>query len=276
METPQPAKAVIGAKIAMIVFFVVLIWLPTLDALFHWDQTPHVNENRQPAAFPQLNSGLAGIRNFISGLERYYNDHFGFRKRLIYWGQTWKREWFHETLQSGVVIGQKGWLYHAESFGLTEESRRATTPFTSKELEDWQTLFDSRRDWLNRRGIHYLVVIPSDKPSIYPEYLPGWVPKQNPVTKIDQLIAHMQNHSTVEVLDVRPVLLQAKQTRQVFYLTDSHWNQYGAFITCNELIRTLSRQMPDLSPLSLNLFDLAITNGPGGNLAWVLTGAYSM
>jgi len=146
------------------------------------------------------------------------------------------------------------------------------SPFTEEELKDWQFIFESRRDWLQRRGIRYLVVIPPDKHTIYPEYLPAGV-KYESAPKLDQFITYMTSNASVPILDLRGALTEAKQRRRVYLLTDSHWNQYGAFVACNEIVRTMSRWNSDLKPLSLNMFGLTFTNQMGGNLAWMLAGA---
>lgn len=260
----------------MAALFVGTLWLPILDSLLHWDKSPQVTENRVLAPFPRQGPGLGGMRKFISGLDSYYADHFGFRERLIHWAQTWKREWFKGTWQSQVIIGRQGWLYHAGWEGGTGDSLRLTRPFAPKELHEWQTLFESRRDWLARRGIHYLVVIPPGKQSIYPEYLPAWAAKPGAAAKLNVFMSYLKQRSSVEILDLRPALLEAKQTRRTYPLTGLHWNQYGAFVAYTELVRALARQVPGLEPLPLEAFKLETRVEPGGDLAKLLAADQTM
>src|SRR4051812_29156386 len=97
----------------IIALFIDLLWLPALDSYFHLDRAPIPNEKRAPASFPSFNPSLDGIRNFISGLDAYYNDHFGFRKQLVKWDRRWRRDWFKESSLADVVIGRDGWLYYS-------------------------------------------------------------------------------------------------------------------------------------------------------------------
>jgi len=242
--------------------------LPTLDSFFHLDKAPIPNENRIPAKLPVFNQRLDGLRDFFAGLESYYNDHFGFRKRLIRWSNHWKRELFKESTLPNVVTGRDGWLYYFED-GMVE-NRLGLARFEAKELRDWQLLLETRRDWLAKRGIRYLFVVPPDKESIYPEFLPNWMMKASSTTKLDQFFAYMKTNSTVEVLDLRPLLLAAKKTGQLYKMTDSHWNQAGAFLAHQELMRTLSRQLPGLEPLSLASFKQTSIQRNGGDLAGML------
>jgi hypothetical protein len=259
----------------MAALFIGALWLPIFDSLFHWDNTPQVKENRPLAPFPRLAPGPGGIRKFISGLDSYYTDHFGFRRRLIYWAQTWKRQWFKGAWQSQVIIGRQGWLYHAGWEG-TENGLRVTRPFAPEELQDWRTLFESRRDWLARRGIHYLVVVPPGKQTIYPEYLPAWASKPDATAKLDVFMSYMKHGSTVEILDLRPALLEAKKTRRAYPLTGLHWNEWGAFAAYTEIVRTLARQVPGLGALPLSCFKEETHDEPGGDLAKLLAGSEVM
>jgi hypothetical protein len=256
--------------------FLGLLWLPVVGSLFPRDKLAQVNENRVLAPLPAWRAGPGAARNFISGFERYFNDHFGFRERLIHWGQTWKRQWFKTTLQTNVIIGREGWLYDGSSPELKGEVSGASAGFSPARLEAWRQLFAARRDWLARRGIHYLVVIPPDKQLIYPEYLPAWAASAGAAGSLDSFVAYMKRNADLDVLDLRPPLLEAKKTGRLYALTDSHWNQYGAFIASQAVLRALTRPSPDLEPLTLDCFDQNLRAEPGGNLARLLTSANTM
>jgi alginate O-acetyltransferase complex protein AlgJ len=268
MNPRQMEKIRNGLQGTIVAAFLGLLWLPTLDSFFHWDKAPIPNENRAPASFPAFNQSIGGIRDFIAGLENYYNDHFGFRKRLIRWNNRWKRELFNESTLPNVVTGRDGWLYYSGD-GMIENCL-GLPQFNLQELREWQSLLETRRDWLARRGIGYLFVVPPNKESIYPEFLPKWMVKTRPTTRLDQFFAYMKTNSAVEILDLRPPLLEAKRTGLVYMKTDTHWNYAGAFVAHQELMRTLSRQLPGRDPLPLSSFKQTSTQITGGDLARML------
>jgi alginate O-acetyltransferase complex protein AlgJ len=248
----------------LIASFLVVLWLPALDSFLGLDSTPPPNENRTFATFPSFD-GPGKSQQFIRGVDAYFTDHFGFRKRLVTWNNEWKNKWFHEAPFSSVMAGRDGWLYLA-SYQMVEHYT-GLSRFTPEDLSDWQKLLEARRDWLARFNTKYIFVIPPDKQSIYPEHLPEWLKKSNRPPKLDQFVEHMKTHSTVEVLDLRNPLLEAKQTEQVYPLTDTHWNQLGAFIGCQEIIKALVRQLPNLHPLSLEQFERKPEPDRQGDLA---------
>src|SRR5437016_14294834 len=113
MNAPLAAEKVRKSlRLILIAGFVALLWLPTLDSFFGLDSTIPPNENRRFAKFPEF-GGVARSKQFIGDLENYFNDHFGFRKRLVTWNNEWKHEWFHEAPFSSVLTGRDGWLFLA-------------------------------------------------------------------------------------------------------------------------------------------------------------------
>lgn len=254
-----------NTAVALIVCFLVLLWLPTLDFFFGLDRTPQPNENRALTRFPVLPDSLAAAHDFPTSLEMYFRDHFGFRNRLIRWERRWKHDLFKESASPDVIMGRNGWLFFSGDYMM--EHFEGLRVFPAEELRNWQTLLEKRRDWLARRGIKYLFVITPDKQSIYPELLPEWLAGLRSTNKLDQFVAHMKAHSTVEVLDLRPALLEAKRSALTYLQTDTHWNTYGGFVAYQALVNALRRQLPGLpEPLPLTDFNRRPTERTGGDL----------
>jgi hypothetical protein len=254
---------------SLIAIFLILLWAPTLDSFFNLDHSRQPGENRLPAGFPQWPQAHFGdAQKYIAGLENYFGDHFGFRKKLIRWFQNWKISLYHDRTVYKVITGRNGWLFTSDLQMV--EHYLGIAKFTTAQLQSWQTLLEQRRDWLAARGIRYLFVIPPDKQTIYPEELPDWLIHATPAhreTKLDQFLQYMQEHSTVEVLDLRPALLAAKTNAPVYLQNDTHWNQLGAFVGSQAVIHRLAEQLPALPSLSRENFSW--TNAPinGGDLA---------
>ena len=69
------------------------------------------------------------------------------------------------------------------------------------------------------------------------------------------------------MLDLRPALLAAKKTAPVYLKTDTHWNQFGSFIACENIVQVLARQqLPGLVPVTLDSFDRTNRIVAGGDL----------
>ncbi|MEI9962558.1 MAG: alginate O-acetyltransferase [Limisphaerales bacterium] len=260
------------AEWLLIFVFATLLWLPTLDFFCDIDPTDPAGENRLPAPEPRLTQlNVSGIKHFLAASELYFNDHFGFRNRLIRWFQQWKLRLFHDPSVRKAILGQNGWLFRGEEQMV--EHYLGIAKFTPEQLKSWQTLLEKRRDWLAQRGIKYLFVIAPDKQTIYSEELPIWLLNAAPTnreTKLDQFLQYMNAHSTVEILDLRQPLISAKTTAPTYLQNDTHWNSFGSFIACQELIKTLAKQFPDLPPLRLQDFTWTNAAYNGGDLTQML------
>ncbi len=256
------------ANVALILLFITVLWLPLLGSLFHLDPSPAPNEKRALAEFPKFSFQPAAWRDYFVGLEKYYNDHFGFRKTLLRWEHKWKRSLFRESSVTEAMIGRDGWLYLAR--GGMVDNMLGNLSYTDAQLTAWRKVFQTRRDWCAARGIAYQLVIAAEKHSVYPEHLPAWIPADRKTDQISQLVAYLKTNSTVPVLDLREPLRHAKTNLPTFHVTDTHWNDYGAFIGYTELLNALARQRPELKPLPLAAFEIRRTQQPGGDLAIML------
>jgi hypothetical protein len=170
----------------------------------------------------------------------------------------WARDFDRPTL------GKEDWLF------IGSEAARAYhsgSLFSPGELDEWCGEFVRRQRWLAEHGIGYLVVLCPDKATIYPQFLPQSFGTPAQFTRADQLIDLMRQHPQVDVLDLRDVLRAARTTRQCFHKTDSHWNDFGAYVGYCKIIETLNKGFPVIQAWPLSDFHLTTSECQGGDLA---------
>ncbi|MCH2187752.1 hypothetical protein MK280_18005, partial [Myxococcota bacterium] len=78
----------------------------------------------------------------------------------------------------------------------------------------------------------------------------------------------------VEVLDLLPILEEAKSDRQVFHRTDSHWNDEGAFVAYSAMLDRLSQMLPVLEDQPQPEMKRETSEVPGLGLARIVGMAY--
>jgi alginate O-acetyltransferase complex protein AlgJ len=266
--SPRASNGSRSGNIVIIAVFVVSISLPLAGLVLGLDRAFVLEENRNLAARPELKLDGAALGSLAGRFEAYFNDHFGFRKRLIYWLAVAKVQGLGVTSTPGVTLGSNGWLYLASDAAVL--SYRAARPFTPAQLEAYRRILEARRDWLAARGIPYLMVILPNKDTIYPEFMPAAYSKVNPRSRLDQLVDYMKDHSNVSILDIREDLLRAKQVERVYDVTDSHWNARGGYIGYERIMRTLQRWFPLARAAPRSELREVVVNGPGGDLARML------
>ncbi len=174
--------------------------------------------------------------------QNYFATHFFLRDR----GVTWTNEIlarmgnivFHD-----VLVGDQGWLY------LTDENNlsyyQCNRPFTQEELAILVNKVELMREISLRKGANFLLLISPNKESIYPEFLPADIRVSGNTCRMDQAFQALRT-AGMDVIDLREPLLDAKPTSQLFFRTDTHWNDTGAFLAYNVVISDLKKHFPSL------------------------------
>ena len=246
-----------------------LLCLPVLGMIFPTlDTTPRLAENRNLADNPSLS--WASLSSYPKQFENYFNDHFGYRNLLIRLQIDFNDKVLNiEDKGLKAFKGMDGWIFYAGN--RTVESYRGFNPLSSDQLEQWRNMLEKKKAFLKSQGIEYLFVVAPNKSSIYPEYLPSWIQKSGKVTPLDQLVAYLKDNSKVEILDLRNVLKAEKRKGPLLYFqTDTHWNQLGAFVAYREIMRSVGQQIHTATALSLDKVKIEYREVKGGDLALLL------
>lgn len=221
-----------------------------------------LSEIRKPAKLPALKLVINHPRQFIKEVELYYNDNFGFRTDLIKCYGMAKVLWLGESASPKVTVGKNGWFFLRTDGSNNEiDYYRSIAPFKSKELADWKRTLEQRNDWLASQGIHYLMIIAPNKTTIYPEFLPESLNRVRQESRLDQLIAYLRVNSDVKILDLRDPLRSAKVNNLIYARRDTHWNDLGAFVAYQQIIKSLATWYPNLKALPMSDFKLKVTYG---------------
>ncbi len=163
-----------------------------------------------------------------------------------------------------VLKGRDGWMFYTGDKAL--EQYLGLKPFSQEELREFAMILNGKKEYLEKRKIHYIFVVAPAKKSIYPEYLPIDVSMRHE-TPLDQLIAYLRENSSVEVLDLREELRTAKRVRRVYQKTDTHWNDYGAYIAHRTITRELEKYFPAIAALKNPRYSFVVKNCEKGDLA---------
>lgn len=219
----------------IVCLFIGIIALPGFLSLLAIDTASSlIDENRQLAPFPDIGCSPKAIVQFPRDFDRYFSEHFRLRDHFIL-GYNWlKIKIWKRSSQKKVLIGTAGWLFLADDRVL--EDFLSMQRFSVAQLEARRRNLESKRDWLAKQGIRYLFVIPPNKQSIYTEFMPKAYRHLQGPSRLDQFLSYMDQHSDVDILDLRPTLRKAKEDQQVYFSLDSHWNELGGFVASREIL----------------------------------------
>lgn len=250
-----------------------MLVLPTLDKVFEFAPKGTVAET-ETAPMPSLTSDPASWGRWFNTLRRgYFDRRYNLRGLLISWNSFLDTFVLASTTPSSkVMAGKDHWLFLAQdgaARNVIEDARslddlpRASVNILAEELE-------RRRQWLEARGIRYLVVIAPNKNAVYPEMLPDALRPKRPESHRDQFVSAVRTRTKVDIVDVTPGLLEEKKINPVFYVTDSHWNAHGAFAAYRQIMAHLVRDFPAIQPMDRDQFNVGQYSWLPGDLAFMM------
>jgi len=254
--------------------WLLFIYFPLAHSLLNITANSPAEENRQMNKKPQLR--WDALPGYLEKYTHYYNDFFPCRGHFIFLQSYLKLKLLGIPATDKVLIGKKQWLFFHKNNNQpsTVDYYRNLDPFTESELRAWKEVLQARQKWLASRGIDYLFLIIPNKNTIYPEYMPDYIKKVGPYSRMDQLLDYIKKHSTIYIPDLRPSLRAAKGKYLLYYRTDTHWNDYGAFIGHQELLKYIATHYPrfkEAQPLPFSRLKMRLNDIIGGDLAIMLS-----
>jgi len=250
-------------RIILLIFVcgVLLIWpawwimRPLTDTVSH--------ENRQLSDMPALT--MESYTGYSRAYENYLNDRLPFRGALVSLNSYIDYYLFREASDSSVVIGDDGWLFFSD----TIEDYQRDNLYTDEELQELAEEAEALRAYCEERGITFVLFMPPNKNSVYGQYMPAHIRVSEGISRAEQYVNYLRDHTGVNVVWVRDDLATAAlgSDRLLYMKHDSHWNGLGAYIGTLKLLSDLGVEMPVAQELECTHTDDAVFPGAGHDLA---------
>lgn len=200
----------------------------------------------------------------IAQYRAYFQKSFGLREALVRgYGQIQVKV-FGVSSSDRVVLGKNDWLFYTAENEL--DCMRRCRPMRAEEVAAWSALLEARHAWLADQGIAYVFVVAPDKHTIYPENLPDSVVALHDESRLDQLMKSLAD-GRVPIIDLRTVLREGKRKRPTYLRTDTHYNDWGAYITYRSVIEAIRPACPTIRPLDETRVTMEEVALGGGDLA---------
>lgn len=216
-------------QLILIVLFIIIVFTPSLKMIIEEDTLLSVAEKRTLAKFPSVPENISQIQGFFSGIDHYLDDHFGFREWLVFRYQREIRKRFEDASNvTEVLKGEDNWYFYTGNETLEDFTGRNLR--SDAELSDWIQSYREKKKWLQNNGIHYLLIVPPNKTTIYSHFVGEPWASNRGVTRFAQLKQQLSDADRSTLLDLAPPLLQKNHLDTLYYKSDTHWTAYGAFL----------------------------------------------
>ncbi len=262
-----------ATNILITVLLLSVLWLPIADNIFNIAPPLPNTEQRSLSELPKLRLDRRSIADFHGKFVKYFIDNFGFRNHLIRWNSLFKLKVLGVNQFPKVLVGRDDWLYLVKDDDGNNplDFYRAIGIFRNpEEVAAWAGPLVEIDRRLREKGIRFIVLFAPMKPSVYPEYIPGYFRPVRNVTRLDQVKEYLKKETRVEFIDLLKSVKEGKEGRRVFFKYDVHWNSYGAYFAYRRIQEDLAGRYPSMRPASLEDFRVKWILMPGGDLAGML------
>jgi hypothetical protein len=245
----------------LLIGFVALICFPIINGFTKILPDIAGTENRKITSFPQPDTSK--VENLSKYLEAYLTDNISVRNRMIKLYNKLNIFVFRSSPVSiKAIVGKNGWYFMA---GEEIKTYNGTNLFSDPELLAFKNELLRRKKIIEQHHAHFFFAIVPNKSNIYPEYMPDHIIRsENGYGK--QLLKYLKAES-FPIIDLYQPLLNSKKEHELYYQTDNHWNDYGAFIAGNAILKEFHKYNERVQPLDLKIYEPKLVIEKPGNIA---------
>lgn len=221
-----------GFMIAFIAAILTACLLPIGANIFGY--TAVNRENRPLAREPQI-VGRDGLNlEFPSDFDDYWQDHFGLREELVTAFHAATLAIFNDTLNEKVVAGKDGFLFYSE----TLNDYTGLETMSDADILRAANVIRQISEYAEANGAKFVFSVAPNKNTVYPEYMPSRIKRTSAVSNHTRLYAALSD-AGVDTLDFAALLTEHKGDGLLYYQQDTHWNQRGALIAYNAIMKLI-------------------------------------
>jgi len=249
-----------------IAVFMALLTFPLIFVDLSSDRVS-VRENRMLAPQPELIDLKKHQGTFIREFDAWFRDSTGFREQLVALYNIIDKNWFNTVwYKEGILlflVGEQGHHYSVHPGQIQKFQGRKI--LADSQLTNMAAKLEEVKTYLDKKGIPLIVMFCTDKETIYPEFYPKSIERGPEPIQLDIITRYLQEHTSVDVFNIRQALLTEKDNYLLYPLVDNitsaprdvaHYNEAGAFFAYRELMRHINKYFPEIIPFELGDVDI--------------------
>lgn len=221
------------------IYIIVIMFLVLVLGISSFFQNQN-HSNEDSINNPQLFINGKINENILDDIENYLSHNFGFRNELLQSYTLFQQNLFLTSPITNVVIGEEGYLYFKE----TVDDYIGNHQMTSRELFQIRHTIELLEEYVHAQGADFLFVVAPNKNSLY-DFMPYNYIKST-TSHVTQNI--LENLSTQTYIDL--FALFESQSKELYYKTDTHWNNEGACLVYNAIMNYIGKEHDDFSSYS--------------------------
>lgn len=186
----------------------------------------------------------------------YKTDNIPFKNQLIAINNSIDYFVFHKASNERVILGEDQWLfYDCKDDGDPIGSYQGTNLFTEADLLAIKNNCIAQRDFLASQGKEFVIFIAPNKERVYYEHLPDRYGKPAEMYRALQVVEYLRENTDLRVVYPYEELMETKKILEenIYYKTDSHWNEIGGYVGARALLGELGIEMPEITEKQMKI-----------------------
>ncbi len=236
------------SKIIAICSFLTLLVLPNIVMLLDAD----------------FNSNVNNPLEFVKEVKSEYETNFVLKPLFLNGYLTMKSKVLKDrTLPHKAFEGNENWWFLGNDYNNTLDNAFGLNCYTKNQLNRIKNLIHSWHSYLENIGVSFFVVMPPNKNIVYREQLAFQLIQKK--TTGQQVKEHLGLDNKINFIDLTESIITAKSCYPTFIKTDTHWNDYGAFIGYNHTMEVINTSF-DFKTENLSNYNFNYNNYYAGDI----------
>ena len=190
-------------------------------------------------------SVLCGVV-FLIGLVGYLGSRADFSHSHRYEKLAVKRNGSEHAFGSSLYWyeGKQDWLFLGNGYQDTVAKLKLAIVPSDEEMEARRATFSRIAEAGAKYGAKSVLFLGPNKSNVYPEYLPEGL-RPSPVRYASYFLDKLKGVPNLTVYDPTAHMLASKKSQGLLYwMTDTHWNDKGAFVAYADFAKSLGLPIP--------------------------------
>jgi alginate O-acetyltransferase complex protein AlgJ len=145
-----------------------------------------------------------------------------------------------------ALIGKLGALFLCADRNLTLEQLSGTRRLSEEDVAAHVNALVERNDCFSKLGVPHVFAVVPMKERVYAELLPAGLSVSDAKRTPAQLSQALRDVDGCDLLDLLAPLRDARRHGRIYHLTDTHWNDRGAFFGVRALLKEAAKQTTGL------------------------------
>ena len=154
---------------------------------------------------------------------------------------------------SQVMLGKENWLFYKRADdGDPVQDYQGDKRYSQEEMDAAAQNLSAHQDYFKEHNAQFAAVYIPNKANVYPEMMPDTIVRSNEYSRGQEMMDYIKKNTSVNLVNTTDVLMETRKDKQVYYSTDTHFNEIGAFVCAMDIMKAFGLPTQSLSSIKFN------------------------